>query len=75
MEEIIRSSDIILLGRAEALLTAAGIRCLVADQSMSALEGMIGAFPRRLLVAGEDAAAARRLLALDGLGSALRSPA
>ena len=34
----------------EALLASANLGCLIADQHISALEGMIGAFPRRLLV-------------------------
>jgi hypothetical protein len=44
----------------------------VADQNMSVLEGSIGILPRRVLVAEEDAAAARRLLNAAGLGHELR---
>jgi hypothetical protein len=39
---------------------------------MSVLEGSIGIFPRRILVAEEDAPAARRLLQEAGLGHELR---
>ena len=50
MHELVRTNDIVLLGAIEALLASANLDCLIADQHISALEGMIGAFPRRLLV-------------------------
>jgi hypothetical protein len=46
----------------------------VLDQNMSVLEGSIGILPRRLLVAEDDADAARRLLEQAGLGHELRRP-
>eukprot|EP01042_Synura_sphagnicola_P009860 gene9860-12652_t len=49
MHELVRSNDIVLLGAIEALLASADLGCLIADEHISALEGMIGAFPRRLL--------------------------
>ena len=42
---------------------------------MSVLEGSIGILPRRVLVAEEDLAAARRLLREAGLGHELRPDA
>ena len=39
---------------------------------MSALEGMIGVFPRRLLVPDDHEAQARRLIAEADLGAELR---
>ena len=42
---------------------------------MSVLEGSIGILPCRVLVAEEDAAAARRLLQEAGLGHELRPDA
>jgi hypothetical protein len=48
-------------------LRETGIRSLVADQHISVIEGSIGAFPRRLLVANEDWDAARRTLMEAGL--------
>ncbi len=72
MHELLRTNDIVLIGAIEALLAAADIETLVADQHMSALEGMIGAFPRRLLVREEDAPRARKLLAEAGYGAELR---
>ena len=61
--ELVRSNDLVHLSWAQAMLGAEGIPCLLADSHVSAVEGMIGVFPRRLLVAAEDAARARRLLA------------
>jgi hypothetical protein len=72
MHELVRSNDIVTLGAIEALLTSAGIGCLVADQYISALEGMIGAFPRRLLVRDADETRARALLEEAGFGAELR---
>jgi hypothetical protein len=40
---------------------------------MSVLEGSIGILPRRVLVAEEDAPAARQLLEAAGLGHELRT--
>jgi hypothetical protein len=67
MHELLRSNDAVLISFAESVLRQAGFFSLVADQHMSVLEGSIGAFPRRLLVKGEDAAAARQVLAEAGL--------
>ena len=49
MIEIVRTSDLVLLGFLQSLLENANIPFFVADLHMSALEGMIGAFPRRVL--------------------------
>jgi hypothetical protein len=53
-------------------LDAAQIPHVVADQNMSVLDGSIGALPRRVLVADDHAAAARRLLGEAGLAHELR---
>ena len=45
------------------MLAAEGIECVLADGHVSAIEGNIGAFPRRLLVAAEDLDRAQRVLA------------
>lgn len=57
-----RSNDLVHLSWAQAMLKAEGIPCLLADAHVSAVEGSIGVFPRRLLVAQADLARARRLL-------------
>ena len=45
------------------MLAVEGIECVLADGHVSAIEGNIGAFPRRLLVAAEDLDRAQRVLA------------
>lgn len=72
MHELMRTNDLVLLGAVEALLESAGLDCLIADQHISALEGMIGAFPRRLLVREADKRRARALLVEAGYGAELR---
>lgn len=75
MEELIRTNDAVVLSFAESLLRDAGIVCFVADQGMSILEGSLGLLPRRLMVDGERASEARRLLTDAGLGDELREAA
>jgi Putative prokaryotic signal transducing protein len=72
LRELIRTNDVVLVSAVEALLAGASIPYQVADQNMSVLEGSIGILPRRVLVAEEDAAAARRLLSAAGLSHELR---
>jgi hypothetical protein len=72
MYEIIRSNDVVLLSFAESLMRDAGISSMIADQSMSILEGSLGMLQRRLLVDGEYADQARRILTDAGLGEELR---
>ncbi|THV23239.1 DUF2007 domain-containing protein [Peteryoungia ipomoeae] len=73
MHEIIRSNDIVLMSFAESLMRDAGIASMVADQSMSALEGSLGMLPRRLLVDSDQVDQARRILTDAGLGAELRN--
>ncbi|MGO4574033.1 putative signal transducing protein [Microvirga sp. 2TAF3] len=72
MVEIVRTSDLVLIGFLQSLLENANIPVLVADLHMSALEGMIGAFPRRILVPQDHEAQARRLIREAGLDAELR---
>lgn len=67
MREVLRSNDAVVISFAQAVLQEAGIGNFVADLHMSVAEGSIGAFPRRLQVASDDYAAARRALAEAGL--------
>ena len=62
METVIITNDWVRLSFLAALLRDAGIEAVVLDQHVSAMEGSIGAIPRRLAVAAEDAAQARRVL-------------
>jgi hypothetical protein len=50
MEEIFRTNDLVKLSYVQHLLDEAGIEHFVADQYISAVEGNIGAFPRRVMV-------------------------
>lgn len=71
MIEIVRTSDLVLLGFLQSLLENANIPFFVADLHMSSLEGMIGAFPRRILVPEDHVPQARRLIAEAGLRAEL----
>ncbi|MEO1404934.1 MAG: DUF2007 domain-containing protein [Pseudomonadota bacterium] len=69
MEEVLRTTDPVKLSYACHLLDEEGIQYFVADQYISAVEGGIGAFPRRLTVPTELAERARwtlRELSSDG---------
>lgn len=63
MEEVFRTNDPVALSYAEHLLSEAGIDHFVADRHISAIEGNIGVFPRRLMVREEDLARAKLVLA------------
>lgn len=62
MQELMRSNDVVLVNFVEVLLRDAGCRIAIADQNMSVMEGSIGAFPRRILVAHDDLRQAVRVL-------------
>jgi hypothetical protein len=71
MTELLRTNDLVLITAIETLLKGAGIHCFVADQNISNLEGSIGAFPRRVLVAKDEHTRARRVMSDAGLANAL----
>jgi hypothetical protein len=60
------SNDPVRLSFLTALLADAGIAAVVLDSYTSAVEGSIGAIPRRLAVQEADEARARRVLAEAG---------
>ena len=62
MRVVAESTDPVRVSFLLALLRDAGIECIVLDAHISALEGGIGAFPRRLVVAEDDLVQARRVL-------------
>lgn len=62
-----RSANPVQIAFAEALLSGEGITAFVLDVNMSILEGGIGIFPRRLMVADRDAFMARAVLTDNGL--------
>lgn len=67
-----RSNDPVALSFAESLMKDAGIFAMIADQGMSVLEGSLGILQRRLMVDGERADEARRILRDAGLGAELK---
>lgn len=70
MEEVFRTTDLVKMSYACHLLGEIGLDYFVADQFISAMEGGIGAFPRRLMVAHEDLERAKRALTeLDSDGA------
>ncbi len=71
MVTIVRTNDLVLISLLESLLGEAGLSVFVADAHVSAMEGSIGAFPRRVMVPDDEARQARRLLREAGLGAEL----
>lgn len=63
MQTVTLTNDPVRLSFLRAVLQDAGIACWVLDEFASSMDGSIGAIPRRLVVADEDAARARRVLA------------
>lgn len=74
MRVVALSTDPVRLSFLAALLRDAGIGCVVLDAHISAIEGGIGAFPRRLAVAQADAARAARILHDCGEGDGVITP-
>lgn len=62
MKELLRTSDPTIIAFATALLRAEDIEPFVLDVNMSVLEGGIGLFPRRLMVADQHKFRARAIL-------------
>jgi Putative prokaryotic signal transducing protein len=59
---LVTSNDPVRLSFLTSLLADAGIAAIVLDGHTSAVEGSIGAIPRRLAVAAEDEWRARQVL-------------
>lgn len=62
MKELLRTNDPVRLSFLTSLLRDADIRVVQMDAHTSIVEGSIGAIQRRLMVADDDYAPARRLL-------------
>jgi len=75
MHELLRTSDPVLVSFVEALLREQRIDYHVADINTSVIEGSIGIFPRRVLIAKSSAEIARALLIDAGLAKELPDPA
>ena len=62
MRTVVLSNNLVRLSFVQALLRDAGISAVLLDAHASAVEGSIGAIPRRLVVAEDDEAQALRVL-------------
>jgi Putative prokaryotic signal transducing protein len=69
--ELLRTNDLVLISRVEAILAETGIQIFVADSHMSAVEGSLPFLPRRVLVAPEVVSCARKALSDAGLACEL----
>jgi putative signal transducing protein len=69
MKELLRTNDLVRLSWVQALLSDAGIECLVLDRHTSLVEGSIGAIQRRLMVDDRDLRRAQVLVAEAEPGS------
>lgn len=67
MKHLLSTTDPTIIAFAKALLQGEDIDCFEMDVNMSTLEGGIGIFPRRLMVATNDYADARRTLLDNGI--------
>ena len=67
MEELLRTTDPTLVPYVRALLSGEDIDCFVFDLNMSIMEGSIGIFPRRVMVARRDLFRARAVLRDNGI--------
>lgn len=64
--ELRRTNDLAWLSMAEAMLRGEGLEPLILDANASAVDGSLGAVPRRLMIARPQAWMARSILsALD----------
>ena len=66
MQIVAMSNDLVRLSFLRALLADAGITAILLDAHTAAMEGSIGAIPRRLMVADRDLIRARHVLADAG---------
>jgi hypothetical protein len=64
MIELLRTNDPVLLSWLVSALRDEQVEHIVLDTHTSIMEGSIGAIPRRLMVSDDDAATARRILAV-----------
>ncbi len=67
MKQLISTNDPTIIPFARALLQGEGIDCFEMDVNMSVLEGSIGVFPRRLMVAEADYDAAVIVMTDNGI--------
>lgn len=74
MDELIRTNDPVVLSRITSLLDERSVHWVIFDHNISVMEGSIGAFPKRLMVAKDHLDAARDLVVEAGLGEWIKKP-
>jgi hypothetical protein len=62
MKELLRTNDPVFLSWVEATLADANIEAIVFDRYTSAVEGSIGALPRRIMVHDDDLDRAQQIV-------------
>jgi hypothetical protein len=62
MVELLRSNDLVWISYVLHLLQDAGVTAVVFDEHTSAVEGSIGALPRRIMVEEEDLPRSQRIV-------------
>lgn len=62
MREILRSNDPVLINFVVVLLRDASLSPQLVDEHVSAIEGSIGALPRRVLIADDELPQAKRVM-------------
>ena len=72
MKELLRTNNAVFLSWVTALLRSEGLEPIVLDTHAAAMEGSISAIQRRVMVADEQHARARRILEDAGEGARLR---
>jgi hypothetical protein len=65
MIELVRTNDAVFLSWLRATLADAGIETFIFDQFTSAVEGSIGALPRRVMVHEDDFTTANEIMAAE----------
>lgn len=71
MKQLLRTTDIVMISHIRSLLDAEGIATFELDVNMSVLEGSVGIFPRRIMVADHEYDDAVLALTQAGLGREL----
>lgn len=71
MVELLRTNDLVLISRLEALFAENGLPFFIADGHMSAMEGSVGFLPRRVMMPDDVVDEARTLMDEAGLSGFL----
>jgi len=71
MKQLLRTTDIVMISHIRSLLDAEGIATFELDVNISVLEGSVGIFPRRIMVADQEYDDAVLALTQAGLGREL----